>query len=226
MRLLIKFPTRGRPERALAALDIHRAMLSGRHAVRFVVTLDDDDASMRTRTVRRALRAMPNVRVYWGRHENKVEAVNADVTWPPDWDVLLVTSDDMVPVVPGYDAVICADMREHFPDLDGVLWYNDGFVGHRICTIPIMGVRYYSRTRCVYSPGYEGLFCDNEATAVAERLGKQVYFDRTILRHDHPGNVGGSHDETYKRGSASHWRDKSLYELRASRDFDLGGPTA
>ena len=224
MRLLIKFPTRGRPERALAALDLHRAMLSGRHAVRFVVTLDDDDASMRTRTVRRALRAMPNVRVYWGRHENKVEAVNADVTWPPDWDVLLVTSDDMVPVVPGYDAVICADMREHFPDLDGVLWYNDGFVGHKLNTIPCMGVTYYSRTRVVYSPGFKSLWCDNHMTCVAERLGRQVYIDRTIIRHDHPGNIGGSYDETYRRASKDNAADKSLYELLASRDFDLGPP--
>lgn len=223
MRLLIKFPTRGRPDQFFRTLGLYRAMLSGRHDVRFVVTCDADDAAMQTAAVHGRLRTTPNLNAYWGKHRNKVEAVNADVPWPPDWDVLLVASDDMIPTVPGYDDVICTLMRGHFPDMDGVLWFNDGFVARKLCTIPVMGVKYYSRTLYVYQPDYHNLWADNEATSVAERLGKQVYLDWTIIRHDHPGNIGGPFDDTYGRGSATHWRDKTLYEMRAGRGFDLEG---
>jgi hypothetical protein len=38
----------------------------------------------------------------------------------------MLASDDMIPVVSGYDQIIRNDMYENFKNTDGVLWYNDG----------------------------------------------------------------------------------------------------
>ena len=222
MRLLIKLPTRGRAERFFSTLQRYRALLSGKVPTRFVVTCDEDDTKMNTPIVRQRLAAVPNLTVFYGNSGSKVAAINADIPWPPDWDVILVASDDMVPVEPGYDWVICSEMAWRYPDMDGVLWFNDGYVGRKLNTLPILGRTYYSRTRYVYQPEYKSLWCDNEFMCVAERLGRQTYIDRVIIRHEHPGNVKGiDHDETYKRNNKDHWRDKAHYDLRAARGFDL-----
>jgi len=221
MRLLVKFPSLGRPKKFFEVLAKYRAMLSARFPVRFVVTLNDDDKTMNNADVRARLDGIANLTYSYGMHRTKVEAVNADVPPYDEWDVMLLASDDMIPVVYGYDGVICSEMERLYPDTDGVLWFNDGFVGRKLNTLAILGAKYYSRTNYIYQPDFRELWCDNEFTAVAERLGKQTWFDWTIIEHRHPGNVGGMLDETYKKGSRQHWRDKALYELRAARGFDL-----
>lgn len=222
LRLLIKLPTRQRRDQFFGVLEQYRRMLSGRVPVHFVITCDDDDEQMAAPNIRDHLGRFPNLTTCYGRHRTKVEAVNADIPWPPDWDVLMVASDDMIPVEPGYDYVIAREMEARYPDLDGVLWFDDGYVGRRLNTLPIMGRTYYSRTGYVYHPDYRSLWVDNEFTCVAERLGKQTYIDRVIIRHEHPGNTKTKQrDALYKRNDQEHWRDKALYELRASRGFDL-----
>ncbi len=219
MKLLIKWPTRGRPDKFFAVLAKYRAMLSGRHIVRFVVTCDEDDASMNNPEVKGRLHAVPNLRFSFGRHAGKVAAINDDMD--VDFDILLLASDDMIPIAHGYDDVIASQMAKHFPDLDGVLWFNDGFVGRKLNTLTIMGRRYYQRTLYVYQPDYVSLWADNEFTAVADLLGRQVYFEDVIIRHEHPSNVHEKMDGVYRRANASNRRDKSLYEERKAAGFGV-----
>lgn len=219
MKLLIKWPTRGRPDKFFAVLAQYRAMLSGRHIVRFVVTCDDDDATMNCPDVKRRLHAIPNLRFSFGRHAGKVAAINDDMD--VDFDVLLLASDDMIPKVHGYDDVIASQIAKHFPDLDGVLWFNDGFVGRKLNTLTIMGRRYYQRTLYIYQPDYVSLWADNEFTDVADLLGRQVYFKNVIIRHEHPTNVQGKLDGVYRKASADNKRDKALYEERKAAGFGV-----
>ncbi len=46
MRMVIKFPTRGRPDRFVGVLDKYINFLSGMHEVHFVVSFDHDDHTM------------------------------------------------------------------------------------------------------------------------------------------------------------------------------------
>jgi hypothetical protein len=115
VRLLIKFPTRGRPARFFEALERYRELLSGKHEVRFVISLDEDDAAMNVPSIIDALKRGYGATVRVGPPEGKIAACNRDVPdpgeaegetarWP--WDVLLLASDDMIPEVHGYDDVI------------------------------------------------------------------------------------------------------------------------
>ena len=40
------------------------------------------------------------------------------------WDILLLASDDMIPVCDGYDQIIRDDMFTYHRNGDGVLWYK------------------------------------------------------------------------------------------------------
>ena len=45
-RLVIKFPTRNRPEKFKLAFNRYLTFLSGRHDVQFIITMDEDDSTM------------------------------------------------------------------------------------------------------------------------------------------------------------------------------------
>jgi len=54
-RLVIKFPTRGRPEKFKEVFSRYLSMLSGKHSVQFVITMDEDDETMNNPTMRQWL---------------------------------------------------------------------------------------------------------------------------------------------------------------------------
>jgi hypothetical protein len=191
MRLVVKFPTRGRPRRFLHALDRYVGLRSGAHDVHFVISMDRDDASMHNAGMIALLRRLrrgsgDRIQFAYGASTTKVEACNADLDLVRRLhpDVILLASDDMIPVAAGYDDIIARDMAGHFPDTDGVLHYDDGFLGRdRLITLSILGRRYFERFGYLYHPAYKSVFCDDEFTDVARLLGRAVYVDRCIIQH-------------------------------------------
>ena len=229
MKLLIKFPTRARPEKVLPLLERYRSLLSGRNDVFFLITIDTDDKTMNNPTILKRINHIihnaPKITgiVCIGNSGTKIQAVNADMTSAPqDWDVLLLASDDMVPQVQSYDAIIFEHMRSHFPDLDGCLWFNDGYT-MKVCTLVVMGKPYFQRFNYIYHPDYLSLWCDNEWSEVAAMHGKIQYVDCTIIKHEHFANKKGVvADRLYQRNEKFYHQDKALYELRKKNGFWLG----
>ncbi len=153
MRMVIKFPTRGRPEKFAAVLNKYINFLSGMHEVHFVVSFDHDDPSMNNDnmwSLFSRLNSQLDGRIHpvCGKSTGKISAVNADldVVRRLNPDVILLASDDMIPIHGGYDDVIARAMAKFFPDTDGVLWFNDGFSGgNKLITLSILGRKYFER---------------------------------------------------------------------------------
>ena len=124
----------------------------------------------------------------------------------PDYDIILLASDDMVPVVKGYDAIIRQKMSSTYPDTDGALWFNDGYQD-RINTLVIIGKKYYDRFGFIYNSVYKSVYCDNEFTDVAKKLNKITYFDEVIIRHEHPGNSSEYLSDSLYLRNAKYWDD-------------------
>ena len=125
----------------------------------------------------------------------------------------------MIPQVEGWDDIIRQDMEEGFPDLDGALWYQDGYQD-RICTLNIMGKKYYDRFGYIYHPDYHSLFCDNEFTEVAQGFGKMGHYVEVLFRHEHfANNSKVKRDALYDRNEALFNLDKQTYERRKSEGF-------
>jgi len=219
MRLLIKFPSRSRPQLFLQTLSRYREYLSGKHDVRFLCSFDLDDKTMNTPEIRAELDAMPNVVYRFGNSKTKVEAINADMDLAGDFDVLLLAADDLIPVEKEYDDAIATDMVWRFPDLDGCLWYHDGR-RRDLCTIAIMGRTYYQRFGYVYNPAYRSLLCDDELQAVASAAGKLAFIDRVIILHAWTHYTGT--DALYHRNFAPLNEDRKTFIKRQAAGFPVG----
>ena len=218
MKLLIKFPTRGRPEKALETLKKYIDHCANPDLLRIIVSIDDDDATVN----KKMFEIHPCVTVISGPPLGKVGAINRDMPDPSTFDIVVLASDDMVPVFRDYDNVIRSRMKYTFPDNDGVLWFNDGYAKFKLNTLIICGSPYYKRFGYLYHPDYKSLFCDNEFMDEANRLGRQIYFDKVIIKHEHPAN--STHiksDEIYDHNEKFWDEDKKTYERRKFKDYDV-----
>lgn len=222
MKLLIKFPTRDRKEKFFYALDKYYELLSDLDNTEFCITIDEDDYSMNNDEVLDKLDTYKNLYYYIGNCKDKIEAVNADLEDFKDYDIILLASDDMIPMIEGYDNDIRENMEKYYPDTDGVLWFFDG-LRRDLNTLCIIGKKYYKRFNYIYHPGYKSFYCDDEFTQVANRLKKQTFIDKTIIRHEHPDVMQYRHnlDKLYQKNSKYYPEDGKMFTIRRNNNFGL-----
>jgi hypothetical protein len=221
MKLLIKYPTRGRKIKFLSTLQKYYNFLSKKNDVTFLITMDDDDSELNNDFVREVLDTYDNLIYFYGDSNTKIEAINNDLDKVGEWDILLLASDDMIPSVKGYDEIIINEMKNNYPDTDGVLWFNDGYQGNKLNTLCVLGKKYYERFGYIYHPSYKSVWSDNEFMSVANILNKQKYFEQTIIKHEHPDYGFGNRDFIHSDNQKNESSDKKIFEIRKSKNFDL-----
>lgn len=208
-RLLVRLPTRNRP---LRAVDVARKYLEMAGVpVTVEVIMDYDDPTMNSTEVIQRLVNLGCV-VTVGAHKSKIEAVNGGRV--SEWDVLLMASDDMIPVVDGYGKRVLDAMEQHFPLLDGLIYFDDGFQGENLCTLPIFGRRLYDQFGYVYHPSYISLFSDAEQTDLLREMKRIVYIDERIIEHHHHVWGKSTNDALYQRNDAHQPIDDAMYNVR------------
>jgi hypothetical protein len=216
MKFLFKYATMGRPEWFKKTLETYYSMLSGLHEYEFIISLNRDDESMNNVQMKKYLFKFKNLKKYYGDHDNKIAAMNANMSGR-DFDILFAISDDMVPEVQGFDDVIAKDMLKFFPDIDGALHYHDGLYGKdKTITLSIMGKALYDHFGYIYHPDYKSFYCDNEFTDEVRRLDKCVYIPSTPVKHVYKCN---GTDDVYAMNSIKGKPDKTTYENRKQLGF-------
>jgi hypothetical protein len=221
MKLLIKFPTRGRKQKFFKVFNHYQNLCEDLDNTYFLVTLDNDDEDMKLSEVEEMLNTFKNVKVIYGDSTSKIHAVNRDIEMINDWDIFLLASDDMIPKVKGYDNIIRNKMKEFYPDTDGILWFNDGHQENRLNTLCILGKKYYDRFGYIYYPEYKSVWCDNEFMMVGDLLEKQTYFDEVIIEHEHPDWGYGKRDIIHTVNSKNESHDRNLFINRKNNNFYL-----
>jgi len=218
--LLIKYPTRSRPDLFKRILTEYVNKLSGTLKVKFIISMDLNDSSCNNDAMRHFLENMKSkvdLEYHYGTSRNKIDACNRDV--PSDgWKVCVLVSDDMTPRVQGYDKIIIDHMNKHFPDLDGSLNYNCG--GHaypKVMVLSVIGNAYYKRFNYIYHPDYTSLFCDEEQTVIARSLNKIVDINNKIITHD----WGQIKDDLRAHTEKYYQTDKAVFENRKIKGFPL-----
>jgi hypothetical protein len=220
-KILIKFPTRNRPDKFFSVLDEYIKKAKNLDKIAFLITLDNDDESMKNNIHRfEEYKKKCKLVYFFCDSKTKIQACNADMNKVSGWDIVLLASDDMVPIVDGYDDIIRKDMNNFFGDMDGVLWYNDGGQNN-INTLSILGKKYYDRFGYIYHPDYVSLWCDNEFTEVSEQLNKVHKSDKIIIEHKHPVYQKTNYDQLYVRNESYFNIDKETYKKRKVDNFDL-----
>lgn len=216
--LLVRMPTRGRPEQALRVLQRYRSMAQSHVAIEVVI--DTDDEMMNCALVLQQLCDL-DVVITVGNHKSKIEAVNGGRV--DDWSILVLASDDMCPVVQGYDARIVEEMNKHFPLRDGALNFNDSYnrdhvrSGQPILnTLPIIGRHLWEQFGYVYHPSYGSLYVDDEFTELMTQMRRLVFIDDVIIEHRHYAAGKAPKDVLYTHNDDK-WGtlDKQLFEQRS-----------
>jgi len=214
LKLLFKFPTRGRPLWFVKTLDLYMKMLSGKHYCEFMIAMDFDDETMCNDLMADYLcqiepprDSMTTLSWYWKDHTGKVDAVNSCISFR-DFDIVTVISDDIEPTEQGYDDIIATCMTETFPDLDGIIYFDDSRCGAKVVTIPVIGKPMYRRLGNIVDPAFMA-WGDNFSTRKFNAMGKIKYFDRVLLKHQ--WRKYGL-DETYERAAVYRKRDRATYK--------------
>jgi hypothetical protein len=235
MKTVIQFPTRGRGTHkkteidggnhnffdVLELYDKYREDVDNTH---IRVICDTDDSTMNNDVSVSRLERVDNLSYHFDDNNTKIEACNRRAG-DDDYDIIVLASDDMIPQVSGYDEVIKSHMNQHFQDTDGALWYYDGFK-RSLCTLSILGKKYYNRFGYIYHPDYRSFYCDDEYTRVGQQLKKIKFINQVIIRHDHPtfkrrpgGEDGVVIDETYIKNNKDIQHDKDVYYRRIRNNF-------
>lgn len=226
-KILFKFTSRSRPLKFFSTLDNIISKIEDKENYVILCSLDYDDKTMFNKSVLEKL--IPYINNYkvipvFGYSKNKIDAINRDVEKIENWDILLNDSDDMTFEVQGFDNIIREKFKQHFPDTDGNIYFNDGFVGDRISTMSIIGRKYFDSkymNKKIYHPSYISLYCDEEYTDIAKKMNKIVYFNQILYRHNHPSNGVGVADEQLKMTESFYGIDGETYKKRKALNFEL-----
>ncbi len=225
MRILINFATRSRPKKFFDCMDNIMELISHENEFEVIVTCDIDDKTMCNDEVRNRATSYKNTKIYYGISKNKVDAINKNVGLSEtNWDVLINQSDDFMFLEKDFDKRVCSDMNLYFPDTDGMIHYPDGSPAKDVlCTMSILGRKFYERTNYIYHPDYANVYCDLEATEVGKKLSRYKYIDHQIASHNHPIWAKAEWDEQYRKteDKEGYARDFATYQRRKKNNFYL-----
>jgi hypothetical protein len=222
-KLLIKFPTRNRPEKFKTVLKKYIDFLSGNHDVRFVITMDNDDETMNNKDMKTFLKRLRkkgvDVVYHYGESKTKVEACNANLE-NESADVLMLVSDDMIPQAKNYDDIIFELFSKAFPKFDGGIKFHDGLRNDILMTLPIIGWKLYEKFGYIYHPEYTSLYCDTEQTISLQMMGKLGISDICLAKHEWTSEP---FDDLHARNENAdmYQKDGAVFERRKMKDFDV-----
>jgi hypothetical protein len=226
-KILFVYASRSRRDKFFKGLSNILNLLKDKKNYAILIKLDKDDPVMTDMTVMMQLTSImaaypDKLFIRYGFSGSKINAINRDVNEFRDqhgFDILVNFSDDMEFTVEGFDEIIRDKFKTHFPDTDGNLHFNDGYTKDKLCTMSIIGRKYYDRYNYIYHPDYKSLWCDNEYTIVAKRENKMVYFPEIIFKHNHPANVGGQIDELLMHTESFSDEDCATFTQRQKLNF-------
>ena len=229
MRILLKCPTRSRPQKVIQTLGAYMKLANNTKDIGVVVSCDEDDMSMTRNLVQeeliRTLLPAGWSKLFFSPNKSKIQACNAnmnEIDW--NWDIVVLVSDDMIPQLKGWDDVIRTHMTVRFPDTNGILWFNDGHQGDNLNTLCVFGRTMYESFGYIYHPDYKSLFCDTELTDLCkgELASKCMYVPYCIIRHEHPGTgYAQNMDALYDRNQKYWNEDMYTYIRRKHYDHDI-----
>lgn len=213
MKFLINFASRSRPEKYHSCIKNLRECFTN---YKVLLKVDRDDPYVRDyfSTV------YEEVIIKLGYSKSKVDAINRDI--PADgWDILINTSDDVRwfwGAGSSIEEAMKPDLFLHFPEE-----YAESQAKKKrqpsTCVVSIMDRIYYNRFGYVYNPEYISLYCDNEATEVARKLGMYKFVNTVICEHLHPVTGKVKTDDQYIHTQSFAGRDKQTFLRRKNYNF-------
>lgn len=215
--MIIKYPTRSRPEKFKKNLE--RYISTSSTQLTFIISMDLDDGSMNNNDIKSFLQSKNSERIIltysYGESKGKIDAINRGI--PKDgWSILVATADDMEPSQ-DWDLEIIKDFNGDF--FKAINYNTDPRVADfkTLITLPIIGKKLYDHFGYIYHPAYKSELCDNEQTAVFERMNILTHIDKKIIEHKWHENQ----DELMRNNIIKGYTDRSTFEQRKTAGFPI-----
>jgi len=228
MKFLIQFPTLARPDKFNKAFERYVRLSSGKVDLEFNINCDIADNITIQSDMAKYVSSITSKYDYIKTNINfdfsttKISSINAHIAGK-EFDVVLCASDDMIPKVYKWDLRIKEEMEKNFPNLDGCVYFNDGYTSGKLITFSILGKKLYDHFGYIYHPDYKALYCDNEFTEEVKRLGKSKYIDEVIIMHEHyaekNNSNSGQEDYAAKKTLYFSGRDEFIFNKRKELGF-------
>ena len=138
-------------------------------------------------------------------------------------DAVLYATDD-IEFKPGAIEAAAESMKEHFPDDDGVIGFNQiGKQPFSKTGVALVGQQFLCRypEKKLFYPEYFHFSCQ-EIDRLASKLGKFYFEERAKLYHYHPGWVRNEWDETHSEARRCRGKDLKLSSERRARKLIWG----
>lgn len=222
-KILFKYPIRYRFNKFFETLNKYYELIADKNNFEFLITIDEDDKDLNNKKFIDKLKTYDKLRYEISSCKNKIQAVNHGID-RSNFDIVVIVSDDMIPQVEGFDNIIRKEMKANYPDLDGCLWFNDGFQQNRINTLQICGKKYYERFGFIYHEAYVSQRSDVEFQMVAKRLNKITYIDKVIIKHCHADFGLAEYDKLLLHNYTFIKRDELVFIEREKINFAVGIP--
>jgi hypothetical protein len=223
LKILFKFPCRGRREIFFESLDSLNNNIRDRNNYLISLTIDTDDEILNNQEVIDAISEYSNVEIKWGTSNSKIEAINRDMP-NYDWDVIVCWSNDMFATFYGFDDVFREYICAVCTDLDGLIHFPERDAKENLNVLYIATRKYYDRFGYIYHPSYKSLWCDNETMEVAKLLGKYHYIGTPDLYvHKNPAyhHYNIERDELFNHQQSFWHVDESNFYARKAINFEL-----
>lgn len=226
IKLLFKFPCRGRVDLFFKSLDSLNDNIRDRNNYHISLTIDEDDKILNSPEIIERINEYPNTSIEWGISKSKIDAVNRNFPLNYDWNVVIVWSNDMICTFYGMDDVMRDYMHHainksgnkflcHFPDNDAKEMLNVLYIASR---------EYYEQFNYVYHPSYLSLWADNESMCVAKMLGMYHYFGvPNLYVHENPAysQYNIPRDELFNEQQGYWAVDEANFHERKKINFEL-----
>ena len=89
MKILVKFPTRGRKTKFLSVLKKYYDLCEDKENIHFLISLDEDDTEMNDYHTKDVLGTFKNLSYIFGKSLSKIHAINRDIDdLEEKWDIV------------------------------------------------------------------------------------------------------------------------------------------
>lgn len=212
MKISIIHPSRGRAEIAKSVRDkwMQSADYS-RSEIEYLLVVDNTDPELKSYD------RVFNGDFLVGDHKSAIHAINEGAK-TCDGEIIIVVSDDFD--CPEHWDTLLIDALEGKEDF--CVKTKDG-IQPTLMTLPIMDRKYYERFGYIYHPDYLHMYSDQEMTAVAHMLGRNLTLDITFP-HLHYSTGKFAKDDISVKNDKTYPQGKEVFQRRLRDNFGITNP--
>lgn len=126
-----------------------------------------------------------------------------------DFRYLASMSDDHVPMTPGWDGLLIAEIEDMGGT--GIAYGDDGLMGRNLPTSWVMSADIVQALGWMYCPPMTRLFCDNVIKDIGEACNCLAYVPDVVIRHLHWTSGLSPKDQTAIDGEGAWAHDEAAY---------------